>query len=89
MGCNLGSGGITSALEDMSGAFRHVWIGLEDVCMDALSVLPFDCPHVQRFCPQKILEFVLKSSSDVLYLKEDTDFNLESYLQEFFEYKIT
>ncbi len=67
MDCNLNSGGIFSALEDTSGAFRHVLIGLEDTCLDVLSVLSFNCPYVQRFCPQKILEFVLESSSDVLY----------------------
>ena len=71
-------------MEDTSDIFQHILKLLTDACLDVLSVLPFDCPYVQRFCPQKILEFVLESSSDVLYLKEDTDFNLESYLQEFF-----
>ncbi len=66
MGCNLGSGGIFSAMEDMSGAFQHVWTGLVDACLDALSVLPFNCPYVHRFCPQKILEFVLESSPAAL-----------------------
>ena len=61
----MGSSGIFSALEDTSGAFRHVLIGLEDTCLDVLSVLSFNCPYVQRFCPQKILEFVLESSSTV------------------------
>lgn len=49
MGYNLGSGDIFSALEDTSGAFRHALIGLEDTCLDVLSVLPFNCPYVQRF----------------------------------------
>lgn len=80
----MGSGNIFSAMEDTSGAFQHILKLLTDTCLDVLSVLPFNCPYVQRFCLQKILEFVLESSSDVLYLKEDTDFNLESYLQEFF-----
>ena len=63
MGCNLDGSGIFSALEDTSGAFRHVLKLLTAHCLDVLSVLPFNCPYVQRFCPQKILEFVLESSS--------------------------
>lgn len=47
------SSSITSALEDMSGAFQHVWTGLVDACLDALSILPFDCRMFIGFVPRK------------------------------------